>query len=179
MQVVLVVFMADGERRSYSLPRPITVIGRREDCDLRISLGEISRKHCRFLVKDDELHLEDMGSSNGTFVNGRRIQETTVQPGDRVQLGPVLFTVQIDGVPADEEIQPPSATVAGGDTDLAATPPPPDMDDDLPEAARGALSDPTDSDAPLMDSAIDDALANLDVDEQTDETADNHNKRDA
>jgi pSer/pThr/pTyr-binding forkhead associated (FHA) protein len=120
MQVVLVMFKGDGERRSFSLPRPVTVIGRREDCDLRIPLGEVSRKHCRFIVEEDSLRLEDLGSSNGTYHNGARVQEAMVSPGDTVQVGPVAFTVQIDGVPADDEIQPPPVANPSGDTRLSA-----------------------------------------------------------
>ena len=106
MQVVLVMFRADGERRSFSVTRDMTVIGRREDCDLRIPLGEISRKHCRLVKDGDTLRLEDLGSSNGTYVNGERIQEADIQPGDTIQVGPVAFVVQIDGAPADDELQP-------------------------------------------------------------------------
>ena len=90
MQVVLVMFRADGERRSFSLPRTVTVIGRREDCDLRIPLGDVSRKHCRFIADNDTLKIEDLGSSNGTFHNGVRIQEAIVNAGDNVQVGPVM-----------------------------------------------------------------------------------------
>lgn len=122
MNVVLVMFTADGERRSFSLPRPVTVIGRREDCDLRIPLGEVSRKHCRFVIDGQTLRLEDHGSSNGTFLNGERIQEAVVQPGDLVQVGPVVFTVQIDGLPADEEIQPAPANASSDDTNVAPAP---------------------------------------------------------
>ncbi len=107
MQVILVMFKADGDRRSFSLPRDVTLIGRREDCDLRIPLGEVSRKHCRLIKEADSLRLEDLGSSNGSFHNGVRVQEAIVQPGDVIQVGPVAFTIQIDGVPTDEEIQAP------------------------------------------------------------------------
>jgi pSer/pThr/pTyr-binding forkhead associated (FHA) protein len=99
-------FKADGERRSFSLPRSVTVIGRREDCDVRIQLGEVSRKHCRLIADGDELRIEDLGRSNGTFLNGVRVQEAVVQPGDALQIGPVTFIVQINGIPADDEIQP-------------------------------------------------------------------------
>ncbi|MCY2950993.1 MAG: FHA domain-containing protein, partial [Planctomycetota bacterium] len=116
MQVVLVTFKADGERRSFSLPKDITVIGRREDCDIRIPLGEVSRKHCRLIIEVETLRVEDMGSSNGTFLNGARVQEAVVQPGDALQVGSVVFVVQMDGIPADEEIQPVSAAESRGDT---------------------------------------------------------------
>ncbi len=122
MQVVLVTFKADGERRSFSLPRTITVIGRREDCDLRIPLGEVSRKHCRFIIDKDALRLEDLGSSNGTFHNGTRVQEAVIGAGDTVQVGPVIFVIQIDGQPADEDIQPAGSPVSAHDTSIAAAP---------------------------------------------------------
>ena len=106
MQAVLVMFRSDGERRSFSMARDMTVIGRREDCDLRIPLGEVSRKHCRILRDGDTLKLEDLGSSNGTFLNGSRVQETLLSPGDTIQVGPVVFVLQVDGVPSDDELQP-------------------------------------------------------------------------
>jgi pSer/pThr/pTyr-binding forkhead associated (FHA) protein len=99
-------FRPEGDRRSFSITRDVTVVGRREDCDFRIPLGEISRKHCRLIKDQDALRLEDLGSSNGTFHNGERVQEAVLQPGDTMQVGSVVFVVQIDGVPADEELQP-------------------------------------------------------------------------
>lgn len=114
MQVVLAMFKSDGERRSFSLHKETTVIGRREDCDLRIPLGEISRKHCRLINDGESLRVEDMGSSNGTFHNGQRVQEATIQPGDTVQVGSIGFVVQIDGTPADEELQPQMAAPSEG-----------------------------------------------------------------
>src|SRR5580700_11757582 len=113
MQVVLVMFRADGERRSFSIVRDMTVVGRREDCDLRIPLGEVSRKHCRLIKDADAIRVEDLGSSNGTFHNGERVREANLGAGDTVQIGPVTFMVQIDGVPADEDMQPATAPAEG------------------------------------------------------------------
>ena len=106
MQAVLVMFRSDGERRSFSLSREMTVLGRRQDCDLMIPLGEISRKHCRFIKEGGILRLEDLGSSNGTFCNGRRIQEAVLAAGDTIQVGPVTFVLQKDGIPGDDELRP-------------------------------------------------------------------------
>ena len=114
MQAVLVMFRPDGERRSFSLVRDITVVGRREDCDLRIPLSDVSRKHCRIVRDGDALRLEDLGSSNGTYLNGQRIQEALLQPGDTLQVGPVAFVLQVDGVPADDELSPVIAGAAAG-----------------------------------------------------------------
>jgi predicted component of type VI protein secretion system len=111
MQAVLVMFRSDGEKRSFSIARDMTVIGRREDCDLRIPLGEVSRKHCRLVRDGDTLKLEDLGSSNGTFLNGQRVQEALLSPGDTIQVGPVVFAVQIDGEPPEDDLRP---VTAGG-----------------------------------------------------------------
>lgn len=114
MELVLVMFRAEGERRSFSLPRDMTVIGRREDCDLRIPVSEVSRKHCRVLKEGDEIRVEDLGSSNGTYHNGQRIMgSVAVQAGDSIEVGPVVFVVQVDGAPADDELNPVAAQVAG------------------------------------------------------------------
>jgi pSer/pThr/pTyr-binding forkhead associated (FHA) protein len=106
MQVVLSMFRSDGDRRSFSLHKETTIVGRKEDCDLRIPLGEISRKHCRITKEDASLKIEDLGSSNGTYRNGERVQAATVVAGDTIQVGSIAFVVQIDGTPADEEMQP-------------------------------------------------------------------------
>jgi hypothetical protein len=99
-------FRSDGERRSFSIMRDMTVIGRREDCDLRIPLSDVSRKHCRLVRDGETLRLEDLGSSNGTYCNGERVQEAVLAPGDTLQVGPVQFVLQIDGQPADDELAP-------------------------------------------------------------------------
>ena len=161
MQVVLVMFRADGERRSFSLPRTITVIGRREDCDLRIPLGDVSRKHCRFIADNDVLRIEDLGSSNGTFHNGVRIQEAVVSPGDSVQVGPVTFVVQINGVPADDEIQPivAGAAAASGDTNIS----PAEGEVEQLEEVTDDLGQEIDAPPMEMEALEDEAIAHLDA----------------
>jgi hypothetical protein len=149
MQAVLVMFRNDGERRSFSISREMTVIGRRQDCDLMIPLGEISRKHCRIIRDGETLRMEDLGSSNGTFHNGRRIQEAVLSAGDTIQVGPVTFVIQINGVPEDDEIRPhahgggaAAALAADDDEDALETLP---DDDDLSATPSSELD--TDEDA--------------------------------
>src|SRR4029079_823658 len=96
----------------FSIARDMTVIGRREDCDLRIPLGDVSRKHCRILRDGERLKLEDLVSSNGTFLNAHRVQEALLSPGDSIQVGPVVFVLQIDGEPDDDELSPVMMNVA-------------------------------------------------------------------
>jgi pSer/pThr/pTyr-binding forkhead associated (FHA) protein len=106
MGVVMVMFRADQQRRSFSVTRDMTVIGRREDCDLRIPLGDVSRKHCRMILDGETIKVEDLGSSNGTYKNGERIQQAELSAGDTLQVGPVVFVLQVDGFPADEDLKP-------------------------------------------------------------------------
>lgn len=68
-------------------PRPI-VIGRGSECDFPIRESSISRLHLRIArAEDGALDLEDLGSTNGTFVNGERVTRCQLRSGDRIQLG--------------------------------------------------------------------------------------------
>jgi pSer/pThr/pTyr-binding forkhead associated (FHA) protein len=108
MRVVLVMFK-DGQRREFPLRGTRTVLGRAHDCDLRIPTRDVSRRHCEIEISSAAAIVRDLGSSNGTYVNGRRVAEATLNPGDRLTVGPVVFVLQIDGKPA--EIRPADAAV--------------------------------------------------------------------
>ncbi len=126
MIVNLVTFTKKGARRDFPVgPRPV-VIGRKPDADIRIPLSDVSRAHCQVAQRDGQVLIRDLGSSNGTFVNDQRIteKEATMGPGDRLRVGPVQFTVQIDGVPANIPPAPipKSAQAAGVEAKTQATP---------------------------------------------------------
>ncbi|MEN6664226.1 MAG: FHA domain-containing protein [Phycisphaerae bacterium] len=105
MDVTLVMFKGDGQRKDFPLTGQSVTVGRSEDCDLRIPLLSVSRHHCQLVLAGDKIAAKDLGSSNGTYVNNRRISgEVALQAGDRVVVGPIVFTVQLDGEP--QEIQP-------------------------------------------------------------------------
>jgi predicted component of type VI protein secretion system len=167
MQAVLVMFRSDGERRSFSITRDVTVIGRREDCDLRIPLHDVSRKHARLVREGDQLRIEDLGSSNGTHLNGQRIERDAVlQAGDSVQVGPVVFVVQVDGMPADEDLHPITAESAATAAMLApsAVPTPPGVE--APYIAGEALEPLDDMGLePLEGAAGDEPTVNLSPEE--------------
>ncbi len=114
MNAKLVMFKSDGTRHDFPLRKDRVVIGRTSACDLRIPLSSVSRKHCEILIDDESVTLRDLGSSNGTLRNSDRVQETTLDAGDRVKVGPVVFTLVVDGVP--EQIGP-VPTVVGPDVD--------------------------------------------------------------
>lgn len=104
MDVSLIMFTGNLSRREFPVTKARVVIGRINSCDLRIPLSSVSRKHCELKVVRGSVKVNDLGSSNGTYVNGSRIRgETSLHPGDRVQVGPIIFTLVIDGVPAVEQ----------------------------------------------------------------------------
>lgn len=101
MDVSLVMFKSDGTRRDFALSKDRTVLGRTNGCDLRIPLSSVSRKHCEIALDGDAVRLRDLGSSNGTYHNTVRVQEATLEAGDEIVVGPVVFTIVIDGEPSD------------------------------------------------------------------------------
>jgi DNA-binding NtrC family response regulator/pSer/pThr/pTyr-binding forkhead associated (FHA) protein len=77
-------------------------IGRSPSCEIPFpDDDQMSRRHARFFVRDGQVHLTDLGSRNGTSVNGERISgEVVLQPGDRVQVGKTTLVVEPPGAVA-------------------------------------------------------------------------------
>jgi hypothetical protein len=90
---VLRELLPDGSDRQIVLDgRPLT-IGRATDNDLVLSDSRVSRHHARLQGRRGTLVLTDLGSSNGTRVNGITVQEVVLGPGDRIQLGDSILVV--------------------------------------------------------------------------------------
>ena len=104
MDAKLVMFKRDGQRKEFPIQHKSTVIGRGEECGLRIPLLSVSSRHCEVIKGENELRIRDLASSNGTYVNNRRVNETVLRAGDRLVIGPVVLTLQVDGQP--QEIRP-------------------------------------------------------------------------
>lgn len=75
------------------LPGQRKMVGRGPLADFHIGAPFVSRCHCRLAATDDRLEVEDLGSTNGTFVNGRRIVRATLSVGDSLRVGRVEFVV--------------------------------------------------------------------------------------
>jgi pSer/pThr/pTyr-binding forkhead associated (FHA) protein len=89
------------------------VIGRHEKADLRISNSQVSVQHCSIFIRGNEVWVWDMDSTNGTFINDKRIQvEQRIFLGDQLQVGPALFEIiqEATGVIPDKRHDEYSAT---------------------------------------------------------------------
>jgi predicted component of type VI protein secretion system len=86
-----------ADKREIPITREEFLIGRGRDCDLRLGSSAISRHHCLIRVRGDEALVLDLGSSNGTFLNGRRVRsQAPLHSGDQLLVGSFAFTVEVD-----------------------------------------------------------------------------------
>jgi hypothetical protein len=84
-------------QRTYELNAPLTILGRGTDCDLRLVDPGVSRHHAELRVEDGEVVLVDLGSTNGTFVNGQPVRRVSLTDGTRVTLGRTTLVFRRDG----------------------------------------------------------------------------------
>jgi hypothetical protein len=83
----------DNHSRQAELIPAGTIIGRSENCDIVIDSHHVSRRHARvFLNTDGQWFVEDLGSSNGTFVNGERVESCPISLADVVEIGPASLS---------------------------------------------------------------------------------------
>jgi pSer/pThr/pTyr-binding forkhead associated (FHA) protein len=112
--------------REVIIPVAEFLIGRGEECHLRPRSDAISRRHCVIAVSDKQVELRDLGSKNGSYVNGQRVEGTCVlQSGDQVSIGPLNFEMIIEVAlggqkrPAPRDVNEVAArTAAGSNEDL-------------------------------------------------------------
>jgi len=104
VQAFLIRVTDNGKAQPVPLTHDRTLVGRLDDCQVRIRSGKISRHHCEIVNDGSSLRLKDLGSSNGTFLNQEQVQESELKAGDLIAVGSMVFLVQIDGQP--EEFEP-------------------------------------------------------------------------
>jgi signal transduction histidine kinase/pSer/pThr/pTyr-binding forkhead associated (FHA) protein len=83
----LIVIQGPDRGRRIELKGSKAVVGRDIQCDVRLHDTEVSRRHAEFHLVDDAVEIVDLNSSNGTFLNGKRVARQTLQHGDRLLLG--------------------------------------------------------------------------------------------
>lgn len=75
-------------------PEGETIIGRSEQCDLVLTSRRTSKRHCRLYFQDNQWHVEDLNSQNGTIVNGVKVTTETVKDGDTIRIGDYRIEIQ-------------------------------------------------------------------------------------
>jgi pSer/pThr/pTyr-binding forkhead associated (FHA) protein len=107
-----------------ALYRPVLLIGRHLECDVRIDSPKISRRHCCVAMAYDRVLIRDLGSRNGVRVNGKPVDECRLFCGDELAIGPVIFRLELeDEAPAVAVAGPPRATAANPESRGAGRPP--------------------------------------------------------
>jgi len=92
--------------REFELSQAQILIGRDPSVDIVIEAPGVSRRHARLYLQDDQVYIEDLGSSNGTYVNHEPIsQATRLHPGDRIGLGHSVW-LRYEAPPAPESARP-------------------------------------------------------------------------
>ncbi|HOP97157.1 MAG TPA: FHA domain-containing protein [Verrucomicrobiota bacterium] len=89
----LVIISSTLESRSFELKLGVNRIGRSSDNDFQIPHPTISNRHCEVAVSESGVLLRDLGSTNGTFVNGQRVSEVALAAGQIVRLGDIELLV--------------------------------------------------------------------------------------
>jgi predicted component of type VI protein secretion system len=193
MDFQLVVLRGRSASTALKLGDGVTTAGRHDDCQLRIKSSEVSRRHCQFFEKNGMLLVKDLGSSNGTLLNGKKIEgQRVLEPGDELVIGPVKLRVEKIGQPVTAKVPPVTAAPKPGDTavPLATVTPGAASDefeidfDDEPEpaseektvavkpaakppaAAMDPAADLATTDQPIADDAIADFLLDLKLDDE-------------
>lgn len=108
----VILHFLEGENEGVEIkltpPREI-YIGRSEESDVFLGEKKISRKHCQILVSEDQVRIVDLESTNGSFVNSKKISEQKLKNGDKIKVGSSLIEVQIQSKAAAESEAPTGA----------------------------------------------------------------------
>lgn len=111
MNYILQVVRGRSETKTLKLMDGVNSIGRHDDCLIRIRSSQVSRRHCELHLDMDKLIIRDLGSSNGTFVNGKRVLgQQALKAGDVLTVGGV--TLKIDR--AQDSLQAPESPATTG-----------------------------------------------------------------
>jgi len=86
--------------RTQELKLDKTTIGRVEDNTFQIAEPSVSSHHCEVLLRGNDVVVRDLDSTNGTYVNGERVSESVIKPGQILRLGQVEMRLETDAPPA-------------------------------------------------------------------------------
>src|SRR5689334_5683348 len=94
----IVISEKGGAERRELFDKPEINVGRVQGNDLMLPKGNVSKRHARLLFRDGRVIVTDLKSTNGTYVNGRKIaQATLVREGDKIYVGDFVLRVELSG----------------------------------------------------------------------------------
>ncbi|MFO1011979.1 MAG: sigma 54-interacting transcriptional regulator [Planctomycetota bacterium] len=97
--------LEEGTRSELTLPGPVITIGRSVDNDIRLASTLVSRHHARIELDGESAWVIDLGSANGTKVNGEKVTRRLLEPGDKLQIGGVHILLEAERIPGTSETQ--------------------------------------------------------------------------
>jgi pSer/pThr/pTyr-binding forkhead associated (FHA) protein len=96
----LVLLSAGMTGRTHELKAEKTTIGRVEDNTFQIAEPSVSSHHCEIIVKGNDVIVKDLNSTNGTFINGDKVSEAPLKPGQILRLGQIEMRLETEAPPA-------------------------------------------------------------------------------
>src|SRR4029077_1446013 len=104
-----------GAERRESFDRTEINVGRVQGNDLMLPKGNVSKRHARLLYRDGRFIVTDLKSTNGTYVNGRKIaQATIVREGDKIYIGDFVLRIESAAAASGASIQDAPSAPSGG-----------------------------------------------------------------
>ncbi len=85
----LEMLVPDEGTRVFELGNEEVTLGRSSDCAIQVNVENVSRRHARIFVRNEEYHIEDLGSTNGTYLNGVKIVRCALHNNDHIEIGGV------------------------------------------------------------------------------------------
>lgn len=126
--------------KSYKIPASGRVVmGRSQSSDIVLPSNHVSRQHAELIYISNKLHVRDLGSSNGTYVNRKKVTETALKPGDEIRLDTLVFRVEAPGYQEEEK----SGAPAASDTEKTSARSRPAAPADTPAPAARPAAQPT------------------------------------
>lgn len=119
------IFLSDSTQQTFDIAEEKTTVGRVEGNSLRLDDPSVSSHHAEILLVGDQMHVRDLGSTNGTFLNGEPITDAALNPGDEVRFGAIVCLVagQEESTRSDAQPLPDSfapATLAASESSRPA-----------------------------------------------------------
>src|SRR5437660_477344 len=121
MKVAMLVVQGRPKGKCLRFPNGEYLIGRGVECHVRPNSPWVSRQHCLLFISETGVQVRDLGSTNGTLVNGVRIlEEQRLRAGDRLQVGPLVLQL-VDQTPPNTQVAPIKDATEAGVDDVSQT----------------------------------------------------------